>query len=106
MKAPERGEVWLVDLGMAAKIRTCLVISVSAAAEDRAIATVIPHTTSLRGSRFEVTVQKRFLRSGGFDAQNPITIAHAKIIRRLGSLNFDELVLVEQQVKRWLGISP
>jgi mRNA interferase MazF len=26
--APKRGEVWLVDLGMVAKIRPCLVISI------------------------------------------------------------------------------
>jgi mRNA-degrading endonuclease toxin of MazEF toxin-antitoxin module len=31
MKSPERGEVWLVDLGMAAKVRPALVISVPAA---------------------------------------------------------------------------
>jgi mRNA interferase MazF len=105
MKPPERGEVWLVDLGLAAKVRPCLVISIPAADEDRAIATVIPHTTSLRGSRFEVAVQKRFLRHGGFDAQNPITVPHAKFIRRLGSLNVNDLALVEQTVKLWLGIS-
>lgn len=28
MSAPERGEVWLVDLGMAAQVRPCLVLSV------------------------------------------------------------------------------
>ena len=35
MKAPQRGEVWLVDLGMAAKVRPALVISVPAADADR-----------------------------------------------------------------------
>jgi mRNA interferase MazF len=91
---------------MAAKVRPCLVISISAATEDRAIATVIPHTTSLRNTRFEVGIQKRFLRQGGFDAQSPITIPHAKFIRRIGSLSADELTLVEQAVKLWLGIAP
>ena len=28
MVTPSRGEVWLVDLGLAAKIRPCLVLSV------------------------------------------------------------------------------
>ncbi len=33
MPNPVRGEVWLVDLGMAAKVRPCVVLSVPA--EDR-----------------------------------------------------------------------
>ncbi len=38
MPAPNRGEIWLVDLGYAAKVRPCLVLSISAADEDRALA--------------------------------------------------------------------
>jgi hypothetical protein len=52
--APRRGEVWLFDLGMAAKVRPVLVVSVEYGDLDRALTTVVPHTTSLRGSRFEV----------------------------------------------------
>ena len=51
-----RGELWLVDLGMAAKVRPALVVSVPADDADRALVTIVPHTTSLRGSRFEVAV--------------------------------------------------
>lgn len=29
MNEPRRGEVWMVDLGMAAKVRPCLVISIA-----------------------------------------------------------------------------
>ena len=39
MKSPQRGEVWLVDLGMAAKVRPALVISVPADDSDRALVT-------------------------------------------------------------------
>jgi mRNA interferase MazF len=49
-----RGEVWLFDLGMAEKVRPVLVISVAFDDIDRAIVTVVPHTTSLRGSKHEV----------------------------------------------------
>src|SRR5687768_15334274 len=105
MSAPNRGEIWLVDLGFAAKVRPCLALSIIADDDDRAIVTVIPHTTSLRGTRFEVTVKKRFLRPGGFDAQNPITVPHAKCIQLLGTLNEAELALVEDRVKLWLGFS-
>lgn len=52
MSSPERGDIWLVDLGYAAKVRPCLVISIPVLDEDRALATLIPHTTSVRSSRF------------------------------------------------------
>ena len=52
MATPRRGEVWLIDFGMARKTRPALVVSGPFAAQDRAIITVIPHTTSLRGSAF------------------------------------------------------
>ena len=51
MPSPSRGEVWIVDLGMAAKVRPCLVISIAARDQDRALVTVVPHSTSIRGSR-------------------------------------------------------
>ena len=53
MTSPRRGEVWLVDLGMAAKVRPALVISIPAEDTDRAFVTLVPHTTSPRQSRFE-----------------------------------------------------
>jgi mRNA interferase MazF len=37
--------------------------------------TLVPHTTSLRESRFEVAFSVPFLRSGAFDAQNLVTVA-------------------------------
>jgi mRNA interferase MazF len=35
---PQRGEVWLVDLGFVAKVRPCTVVSVPATDQDRALA--------------------------------------------------------------------
>ena len=64
MKLPHRGEVWLVDLGLAAKIRPCLVAGAPAAGDDRVIVTLVPHTTSLRGTQYEVSVPVPFLRAG------------------------------------------
>lgn len=104
MKRPKRGEVWLVDLGLAAKTRPCLVLSIPADHADRALATLIPHTTSLRSSRFEACVEVRFLRPGAFDAQNLVTVPHAKLIRVLGRLSEPQLSEVEGRVREWLGL--
>jgi mRNA interferase MazF len=82
MSSPDRGEVWLVDLGMVAKIRPCLV----------------------RGTRFEVNIKANFLKSGVFDAQNPVTIPQAKLIRKLGTLTKLQIDLIEVAVRLWLGL--
>lgn len=105
MAIPNRGDVWLVDLGMAAKVRPCVVLSVPADGEnDRALATLVAHTTSPRGSQFEVSVPSRFLKAGVFDAQNMVTIPHAKLVRRLGQLDGKQLGMVEDAVRRWLAL--
>ena len=48
MSLPERGEVWLADLGFAAKVRPVLIVSVPYADTDYALIQVIPHTTQAR----------------------------------------------------------
>ncbi len=104
MPVPRRGEVWLVDLGMVAKVRPCLVLSVPIGPQDRVLVTLIGHTTSTRGSQFEVAMQVRFLQAGAFDAQSLVTVPHAKLIRKVGDLPPDQIVLVEDAVRRWLGL--
>ncbi len=101
---PDRGEVWLADLGMAAKVRPCLVLSVPPEPQDRVLTTLVPHTTSVQGTRFEVALPKRFLNAGAFDAQGLVTVAQTRLLRRLGKLQPSELALVEEAVKRWLGL--
>jgi mRNA interferase MazF len=96
--------VWLVDLGMVAKIRPCLVLSVPIGPQDRVLATLIGHTTSTRGSQFEVAVQVGFLQAGAFDAQSLVTVPHAKLIRKLGDLPPDQIASVEDAVRRWLAL--
>jgi mRNA interferase MazF len=49
----------MVDLGMAAKVRPALVISVPAEDADRALVTIVPHATSSRQSRFEAANEGR-----------------------------------------------
>ena len=71
---------------------------------DRALVTVVPHTTSVRHSRFEASAPVPFLRPGAFDAQSLVTIPHVRLVRLLGHLNAGQLKVVEQSVCRWLGL--
>ncbi len=45
MPLPNRGEVWLADLGIAAKVRPGLILSVPPESQDRVLVTLVPHTT-------------------------------------------------------------
>jgi mRNA interferase MazF len=94
----------MVDLGMAAKVRPALAISVPAGDSDRALVTLVPHTTSARQSRFEVAISTPFLRAGVFDGQSLVTIPHAKLVRRLGKLSDAQLATVERGICLWLGL--
>lgn len=100
---PLRGEVWLLDLGMAAKVRPTLIMSAGYGDEDRALITVVPHTTSLRGSIYEIKLEVPFLRSGAFLVQNVATYPAVRAIRKLGSLNGNQFQLVGAGLLRWLG---
>ena len=105
MKTPLRAEVYMVDLGMTAKVRPCLVLSVPLEESDRSLVTVVPHTTALRHSRFEISVPVRFLRPGAFDAQGIVTVPTVRLMNRLGTLSAEQLRSVEGGVCAWLGIS-
>jgi len=105
LKPPHRGEVWLVDLGLAAKVRPALVISVPLTDQDRALVAIVPHTTSLRGTRFEAPCSVSFLKAGAFDAQGVVTIPLAKLMRPLGTLKPADLANVEGRLREWLGLA-
>jgi mRNA interferase MazF len=104
MPRADRGSVWIVDLDMVAKVRPCLVLSLRTDPQDRTLVTLVPHSTSVQGTRFEVAVQPKFLHGGGFDAQQVVTTPQVKLVRKLGDLVPDQLALAEEAVRRWLGL--
>lgn len=104
MKNPLRGEVWLADLGMVAKTRPCLVLSIPLLDEDRALIGIVPHTTQPRGTRFEINAPTRFLKPGVFDVQGLQPVPLAKLQRRLGALTAAQVQSIEDAVRQWLGL--
>lgn len=104
MNSPSRGEVWLADLGFAAKVRPVLVVSVPFGDHDYALIEVIPHTTQKRGAQFQVEVNLPFLAAGIFNVQGMQAIPAPKFLRRLGALSREEMASIETVIMQWLGL--
>jgi mRNA interferase MazF len=105
MSLPQRGEVWLADCGMAGKTRPVVVASIPFGDTDRALITVVPHTTSLVGSEFEVTIPVRWLHPGAFNVQAVFPLPPPKFIRLLGTLTQAQMSQIEAALKHWEGLT-
>ena len=104
MAHPKRGEVWLVDLGLAAKVRPCLLLTDFPADDELALVTILPHTTAIRGNRWEHVCTKTFLKPGAFHLQQVQSVSIAKLVRRLGSLDADEMARISEKLGSRLGM--
>ena len=95
MHATQPGEVWLVDLGIVAKTRPCLLLSDFPADDELALLLVVPHTTSIRSNRWELVIPKRFLKPGAFHLQQIQNVPVIRLERKLGILAPDEFRTVK-----------
>jgi len=99
-----RGEVWMVDLGMAAKARPGVILSIPFLDNERALFAIIPHTTATRGGRFEVVIDVPWLQQGAFDVQGQRSIPGSVFIRKMGTLSESQMALIVQATRLWLGM--
>lgn len=104
MPAVNPGEIWLVDFGMAAKVRPALILTAKPADDELDLVTVLLHTTALRGNRWELNIPKPFLKPGAFHLQQIQTVSTVKLERRLGALTTDEMNRVLAALGNRLGI--
>ena len=80
---PRHGEVWLVDMGMAAKTRPAIVLIADNLNAPRSLIIHIPITKQNRGSELEVPLgHLRFL--------DPESVANVKGIGSLPSVRFEK----------------
>jgi mRNA interferase MazF len=101
---PRRGEIWLTDLGMIAKTRPVLVLSVSPLDIDRDLVSYVMRTTSLRGTQYEIPHNHPAFKPGAFDAQSIATTVRPKLLRKLGDIDSHTLSNVESALKQWLSL--
>jgi mRNA interferase MazF len=94
---------WLT-WGYVGKVRPVLVLSVPFLDHERTLCIVVPHTTSLIGTRFEVAVEHPVLKAGALDVQQTAAVQAVKFVRRLGALNAEQMRAVEQALAQVLGL--
>jgi mRNA interferase MazF len=104
MARPARGEIWRVDLGLAAKVRRCLIMSDYPAENELALILVIPHTTAVRHNRWEFACSKPFLKSGVFHLQQIQPISLSRFEAKPGVLTADELRAIGKQLANLLKL--
>jgi mRNA interferase MazF len=106
MPSFERGDVVIVDLGMAAKVRPCVVVSVSKPDRQRNMSVVVPMTTEVRGGECEIHFPKpAWLRQESVvNALGIAGVDNAKIERRISAFPADKMLEIESVLKRLLGL--
>lgn len=105
MSTPSRGEVWVVDLGMVAKVRPCLLLTDDPPENELALITVISHTTSVHGNnQWELVIPKPFLKPGAFHIQQINSVPVAKLSHKIGGLTSAEMELVEENLRTRLQL--
>ena len=90
---PKPGEVYLVDLGMAGKVRPVVIVTREDPDAPRALSVTVPLTTENRGTKYEVQMPRvPWLRHQSFaNVQALAAYEHHELLERRG--RFDPAVL-------------
>jgi mRNA interferase MazF len=104
MPAISSGEIWQVDFGLAAKVRPALLLTGNPADDELDLITVLLHTTSLRGNRWELSIPKPFLKPGAFHLQQVQSVSTVRLERKLGVLTEAEMNQVLDALAERLAI--
>jgi mRNA interferase MazF len=92
------GEVWLADLGLAAKSRPVVILSRFDPDAPRALAIYVPLTTQNRGSKYEVELPRLpFLRERSVvNVQGIGSLTANRLERKIGELPPDMLQRIRE----------
>lgn len=103
---PRPGEVWLADLGLAAKTRPVVIVSRHDPDPPRALVLYVPLTTQNRASRYEVALPRvRFLHQDSVaNAQGLASLPMVRLERRLGVLPAAAMAALREALKYALDL--
>jgi len=72
--------------------------------EELALVLVVPHTTAIRGNRWEFPCRKSFLKPGVFHLQQIQPVSLNRLETKLGALTPDEFRMLGKQLARLLNL--
>lgn len=103
---PNPDEVWLADLGMAAKSRPVLVLAYPEPDDARALVIVVPLTSQIRGMRGEVEIGKpRWLpKKSAVNVQGLASFDRHLLVRKLGKLDTATISRIESSLRDILDL--
>ena len=103
---PEPGDVWLADLGLAAKTRPVVIVSRSDPDPPRNLIIYVPLTTQNRNSAYEVDLPRlKFLtKSSVANVQGIGALPMIRLERKLGKLPTDILKRIHHAILFALNI--
>ena len=95
------GDIWLADLGLAAKTRPVLIMSRLDPDRPRALITYVPLTTQHRGSRYEIPVgDLPFLHQPSVvNVQGIGSLVEPRLERKLGQLSPATMAKVKDAIR-------
>lgn len=105
---PRPGEVWMADLGFAAKFRPVVIVSRQDPEPPRGLIIYVPLTTQDRGSLYEVRLPKtRFLEKGSVaSVQGIASLPTVRLGRRLGLLSAETMSEIKKAITWALELEP
>jgi mRNA interferase MazF len=95
------GDIWLADLGLAAKTRPVLILSRLDPDALRALITYVPLTTQHRGSRYEIPLgDLPFLHQASVvNIQGIGSLIEPRLERKLGQLSAPTMAKVKDAIR-------
>ena len=99
--SPHPGEIWLADLGLAAKTRPVVIVSRYDPDAPRALVLYVPLTSQNRASRYEVELPRlQFLKSESVaNVQGIGSLPVMRLERKLGKLPEEVLRKIYEALK-------
>jgi mRNA interferase MazF len=106
--SPRAGEVWMADLGFAAKFRPVVIVSRQDPDPPRALVIYVPITTQDRESSYEVKLPKtRFLEKNSVaNVQGIASLPTVRLSRRVGTLPVETVREIKKAIAWALELEP
>jgi mRNA interferase MazF len=103
--SPKAGEIWLADLGLAAKTRPVVIVSRDDQNAPRVLFTYVPLTGQYRSSLYEVIISAPFLNQVSYAniqgiGSEPIT----RFERKLGTLSVNDFQRIKAALRYGLDL--